>query len=306
MNTGLWYTGAPLDRVSNRREDRDWLAEVLRARETRIVPVWRSQNLVHNEEDRALLPTVEEAGDLLELGRHISVLGVRDGVAYVGVDLSHLEDPYQHPLIDAQGAFEDLRKVGPVIAREEGAILAHARGLMHWHSRHGFCGACGSPTEITHAGHQRNCTNPDCRTSHFPRTDPAVIMLVTRGEMCLLGRTHNFRPNMYSTLAGFVEPGESLEEAVEREVYEEVGIPVEDVRYMGSQPWPFPCSLMLGFHAEARSTELRIDPVELEDARWLTREQVENPRELGISMPRGDSIAFRLIRAWLEGASELR
>src|SRR5690606_15253827 len=131
MNTGLWYTGAPLDRVSNRREDRDWLAEVLRARETRIVPVWRSQNLVHNEEDRALLPTVEEAGDLLELGRHISVLGVRDGVAYVGVDLSHLEDPYQHPLIDAQGAFEDLRKVGPVIAREEGAILAHAQGLMH-------------------------------------------------------------------------------------------------------------------------------------------------------------------------------
>jgi len=138
------------------------------------------------------------------------------------------------------------------------------------------------------------------------RTDPAVIMLVTRGEMCLLGRTHNFRPNMYSTLAGFVEPGESLEEAVAREVYEEVGIPVEDVRYMGSQPWPFPSSLMLGFHAQARSTELRIDPVELEDARWLTREQVENPRELGISMPRGDSIAFRLIRAWLEGASELR
>ncbi len=298
----LWYTCSPLDRAAHRREDAAWLTALRQAKETRIVPVWRSRNLVSVEEARALLPTIADAADLLELGRFPSVLGLHGGVAYVAVDLSHVEDPYEHPYIGEHGAFEDLRKVGPIIAREEGAILAHARGLMHWHLRHGFCGVCGSPTEPSHAGHQRECTNPACRATHFPRTDPAVIMLVTHGDMCLLGRTHNFRPNMYSTLAGFVEPGESLEEAVAREVWEEVGLRVTEAHYLGSQPWPFPSSVMLGFHARAEGTDIRIDYKELEDARWLTRAQVENIRDLGMMLPRTDSIAYRLIQAWLAGA----
>lgn len=302
MLLDLWYTHSPLDRASQRRTDEEWLAALRRAQETCIVAVWRSQSLVSADEPRALLPTLAEAADLLELGHFASVLGLRDNVAYIAVDLSHLEDPYEHPLIGERGVFEDLRKVGPLLAREEGAILAHARGLMHWHSRHGFCGVCGSPTEPSHAGHQRDCTNPACGATHFPRTDPAVIMLVTHGDMCLLGRTHNFRPNMYSTLAGFVEPGESLEEAVAREVWEETGVRVTEAHYLGSQPWPFPSSLMVGFHATAADTALRIDPEELEDARWLTRDEVVNCRALGIMLPRPDSIASKLIQAWLDGA----
>ena len=299
MAIDVWYTRSPLDRVSHLREDASWYATLRQAQATCIVPVWRSQNLLFAEEPRALLPTLAEAADLLEIGRFPAVLGLRDGIAYIAVDLSHLEDPFEHPLIGDRGIFEDLRKVGPVLARDEGAILAHARGLMTWHLRHGFCGVCGSPTESSHAGHQRDCTNQACRTTHFPRTDPAVIMLVIKGDMCLLGRTHNFRPNMYSTLAGFVEPGESLEEAVAREVFEETAVRVGEVRYLGSQPWPFPSSLMLGFHAVAETTDIRIDPKELEDARWVSRLQLENPRELGITLPRPDSIASRLIHAWM-------
>ena len=302
MQLDVWYTRSPLDRASHRREDATWFDALCGANETCIVPVWRSQNLVHAEDGRALLPTLADAADLLKLGRFAAVLGLREGVGYVAVDLSHLEDPYEHPLFGEHAVFEDLRKVGPMLAREEGAILAHARGLMTWHQRHGFCGVCGSPTESSHAGHQRDCTNPNCRTTHFPRTDPAVIMLVVKGDMCLLGRTHNFRPGMYSTLAGFVEPGESLEEAVAREVYEETSVRVGEVRYMGSQPWPFPSSVMLGFHATAETTDIRIDPKELEDARWVHRLQLENPRELGITLPRADSIASRLIQAWIERA----
>ena len=225
MAKGLWYTGAPLDRLSHRRGDQEWLTERLSREETCLVPVWRNQNLAHNEDDRALLPTVGEARELLDAGKHVTLLGTREGKAYFALDLSHHEDPYIHPLLDAQGAFDDLRKFGPAIDQHEGAILAHARGLMFWHARHQHCGVCGSPTELSEAGNQRNCTNPDCRAQHFPRTDPAVIMLVYKDDYCLLGRNANFPiRGMYSTLAGFVEPGESLEEAVAREVLEEVGV----------------------------------------------------------------------------------
>jgi len=171
--------------------------------------------------------------------------------------------------------------------------------VTHWHSRHRFCGVCGAPTVAQTAGHTRLCTNPDCATVHFPRTDPATIMLVTDGDRCLLGRQKVWIPGMYSTLAGFVEPGESLEQAVAREVREESGIEVDAVRYHSSQPWPFPASLMLGFHAVARSRDLVIDPEELEDGRWFTAREVRNFAALGLSLPRPDSIARRLVESWL-------
>ncbi len=299
MLKNLWYTGAPLDRISHLREDAAWVAARRRSKDTRLVPVWRSRSLVHTEDDRALLLTVEEAGDLLDTAQHEVVLGLEGDTLYIGLDLSHLEDPYGHPRIEAEGAFEDLRQIGPVIPAEEGAILAHARGMMTWHQRHRFCGVCGAPTEVSHAGHQRNCTS--CNAQHFPRTDPAVIMLVHKGDNCLLGRTHQFPRRIYSTLAGFVEPGESLEEAVAREVFEEAGVKVGEVRYMASQPWPFPSSLMLGFHAEAEAMDLNIDPKELEDARWMTREQIDRIEDFDMELPRRDSIAWRLVKAWMDG-----
>ena len=300
MLKNLWYTGAPLDRISHLREDPAWVAARRRAKDTRLVPVWRSRSLVHTEDDRALILTVEEAGDLLDSAQHEVVLGLQGDTLYIGLDLSHLEDPYGHPRIEAEGAFEDLRQIGPVIPADEGAILAHARGMMTWHHRHRFCGVCGAPTEVSHGGYQRNCTG--CKAQHFPRTDPAVIMLVHKGDNCLLGRTHQFPRRIYSTLAGFVEPGESLEEAVAREVFEEAGVKVGEVRYMASQPWPFPSSLMLGFHAEAETMALNIDPKELEDARWMTREQMGRVEDFGMELPRRDSIAWRLVKAWLDGA----
>ncbi len=299
MLKNLWYTGAPLDRVSHLREDAAWVGARRRAKDTRLVPVWRSRSLVHTEDDRALILTVEEAGDLLDSAQQEVVLGLEGETLYIGLDLSHLDDPYGHPRIDSEGAFEDLREIGPVIPAQEGAILAHARGMLTWHQRHRFCGVCGAPTISSHAGYQRNCTS--CKAQHFPRTDPAVIMLVHKGDNCLLGRTHQFPPRRYSTLAGFVEPGESLEEAVAREVFEEAGVRVGEVRYMASQPWPFPASLMLGFHAEAEAMDLRIDPEELDDARWMTREQMDRLEDFGMELPRRDSIAWRLVKAWLDG-----
>jgi len=301
---GLWYTGAPLDRVSYRRKDSAWLDDRLAQPETFLVPVWRNQNLAHSEEDRALLPTVGEACDLLDAGKHVTLLGMKEGRAYFALDLSHHEDPYLTPLLDAQGAFDDLRKFGPAIDRHEGAILAHARGLMFWHARHQYCGVCGSPTEASEAGNQRDCINSDCKAQHFPRTDPAVIMLVYRNDYCLLGRSRRFPiPGMYSTFAGFVEPGETLEEAVAREVLEEVGITClpQNVHYWASQPWPFPASLMLGFHAEAEGMELVLQDDEIEDAKWLHRLQMDDPESVGVKFPRRDSIAYRLIHSWMDG-----
>src|SRR5262249_49094954 len=147
--------------------------------------------------------------------------------------------------------FTDLRRVGPLLERFEGSLLAYARGITYWHQRHRFCGVCGAPTRSRDAGHVRVCLNETCKTQHFPRTDPAVIMLVHDGDRCLLGRQSVWPTGMHSTLAGFVEPGESLEEAVAREVREETAIEVTDVAYHSSQPWPFPSSVMLGFHARA-------------------------------------------------------
>ncbi|MEJ2028191.1 MAG: NAD(+) diphosphatase [Limibacillus sp.] len=200
--------------------------------------------------------------------------------------------------------FADLRQVGPVLERWEGSVLAYARGLAWWHARHRFCGVCGHPTRMEMAGHQRRCENPECGASHFPRTDPAVIMLVhDGGDRCVLGRQAAWPEGRHSTLAGFVEPGESLEEAVAREVLEEVGIRVRDVTYHSSQPWPFPSSIMLGFHARADYGPLTVDPNELESAQWFERKAIlESPGDALFQLPREDSIARQLILSWLEEA----
>jgi len=184
--------------------------------------------------------------------------------------------------------------------QQEGALLAYARGLTYWHDRHKFCGTCGAPTEIKAAGHQRQCTNPDCSAVQFPRTDPAVIMRITHGDRILMARQAIWAQGMHSVLAGFVEPGESLEDAVAREVYEEVGLKLTRIKYFSSQPWPFPSSLMLGFSAEATSDQFTVDENELESARWMTRPELLNsPEDATFKLPRKDSISRRLIEDWL-------
>jgi NAD+ diphosphatase len=298
-----FYAGVPLDRADRLRGDAERLAELLADPGARVVPLWRSQHLIAAEAEAVVLRRAELDG-LLEVAGETIFLGLREEVAYLAIDFSHLEEPQIGPLTAALGSFKDLRAVGPIMNREDGALLAYARGLAHWHGRHGFCGVCGAATRSEKGGHQRRCTNESCDAVHFPRTDPAVIMLVHDGAgRCLLGRQPFWPPGMHSTLAGFVEPGESLEEAVAREIWEEVGLklPVEEVTYHSSQPWPFPSSIMLGFHARAEHGPLDLGADELESAQWYTREELRNsPEDETFKLPRRDSIARRLIEDWLE------
>jgi NAD+ diphosphatase len=236
--------------------------------------------------------------DKLEAYRESRVLlGTAGGAAVFAVDLSPVEEPAESLGLPPVHAVLGLREVAPLVSQSEGALLAYASGILSWHRRHRFCGVCGSATRSTQGGPVRVCASEGCGEQHFPRTDPAVIMLVTDGERSLLGRQSAWPPLVYSTLAGFVEPGESLEEAVRREVYEETSVELDEVHYHSSQPWPFPSSLMLGFTARARTREIRLQPEELEDARWFTRDEVR--RRDGVELPSSISIARRLIEDWL-------
>jgi NAD+ diphosphatase len=299
MQEPNFYAAAGLDRAGYRRKDPAWLAARLADPLSRFVPVWRSQNLVVSRGEAApqaaFLARHEIAGD-----GEFALLGMIDERAYFAIDLSHLATPLDALPATAPLEFTDLRRVGPLLARHEGSLLAYARGIAYWHGRHRCCGVCGSTTQSEEGGHVRRCSNAACNAQHFPRTDPAVIMLVHDGERCLLGRQRIWPPGMHSTLAGFVEPGESLEEAVAREVQEETGIIIDRVTYHSSQPWPFPASIMLGFHARALTTEIRVDHSELQDARWVERKfLLSHADDDSFRMPRRDSIARRLIEDWL-------
>lgn len=300
-----YYADSGLDRAAQLRSDADWLKAQLAGPDSRLVPVWRSRNLFAvgdppEVEPVAILLEAAKNDHLLEMSAETVFLGVEGKQSFFAVDLSHLDDPEDIPGLGAPGEFLDLRFAGHHLRPEHGAMLAYARGMLTWHRRHRFCGTCGTATEVKDAGHLRVCSNEQCAVSHFPRTDPAVIMLVTKGDKCILGRQRQWPPGMFSTLAGFVEPGETLEAAVAREVYEESAVEVTDVRFHSSQPWPFPTSLMLGFYATAVNDDVRVNDHELEDARWFERDWIlKNEGSEDFRLPRRDSIARRLIEDWL-------
>jgi NAD+ diphosphatase len=320
MRLPNYYTAPGFERAGLRRRDTEWIRAAISDAGALFVPVWRSQNLVVEldaAEPRAIIFGSDHANVVLGEGdadTHLAqgrmvFLGVIEERPHFAVDLSEIEAPLDmlaSPALAASGVpadaarFADLRQLAGRLARHEGALLALARAMLFWHQRHRFCGVCGSPTLSEEAGHMRRCTNTECKAMHFPRTDPAVIMLVSDGERALLGRNKNFPPGMYSTLAGFVEPGESLEDAVAREVLEETSIEVGAVAYHSSQPWPFPANIMLGFHAEAATTEIAVDYDELEDAKWFERNWLlSHVDDNTFRLPRLDSIARRLVEDWL-------
>jgi NAD+ diphosphatase len=227
-------------------------------------------------------------------------LGVHDERPIFAADLSEPEASGEAGHVSSS----DLRRVGPLLSEADASQWAYARALTWWHRRHPFCPVCGAPTRVVDAGHRRICTAETCGAEQHPRTDPAVIVLVHRGNRCLLARSPRFPPKMLSTLAGFVEPGESLDDCVRREVFEEVGVRVGEVRYHSSQPWPFPQSLMIGFLAAAENEDLVLDETEIEAARWVDREVVADPdRWADFVLPPPFAIARRLVQSWVEGAS---
>ncbi len=303
MKTPNFFAETGLERTAERRIDSEWLQELLHASKTRFLPIWRNQNLLQKGSKNPIPVglTFEEIKVVLKGGHSAVFLGLRDGLAFFALDISHLRDPYELPAIKKTGNFNDIREISLQIPRQDGGLLAYARAITHWHQTHKFCGRCGKECEAREGGHMRQCINPDCKTQHFPRTDPAVIMLVSNNDKIILARKKGWPEDRYSILAGFVEPGESLEGAVRREVLEEVGVHINNIRYHSSQPWPFPSNLMLGFFADAKNTDLKICDEELEDARWFSREELIEEAKLYEKKPHSVSIARRLIAEWALG-----
>jgi NAD+ diphosphatase len=253
--------------------------------------------------DRAVVANRSEAAaELVYFQEPSGRPWVRLGVNENGQTLA--AEPIEEKDVPSQYSLRDLRSLAMqgLLPAEDLAILAQARSLLVWHERHGFCANCGEPTEMKDGGYRRDC--PKCAAQHFPRTDPVVITAVTGPSGVLLGRGHNFQPRVYSTLAGFMEPGESIEEAARREILEETGVTVSNVRYHSSQPWPFPSSLMIGLIATTTGSRIKIDASELADARWFTAGEIntmfEGTHPEGLMVPKAAAIAHHLIRAALQ------
>ena len=301
----LGFTADPLERQSERRSDAEFLAG-LAARVDAGAYVVCGDLMVMRQVPAGNDPLfpLEQARNLAGV-RETVFLGTVEGAGRFGLAL----DAGATDVLKATpGLFlTDLRSIAVqgLVAAEHLSALAEAKAVLNWHARHRFCANCGTLSRAVQGGWRRDC--PACATEHFPRTDPVVIMLATSGERCLLGRQSRFPPGVFSCLAGFVEPGETIEAAVVREVREEAGIGCSEVRYLASQPWPFPMSLMIGCHAVALSTEIAVDRTELEDARWFDRAEVAamlmRAHPARFATPPPIAIAYHLIRAWVEEAA---
>jgi NAD+ diphosphatase len=295
------FTARAMDRVPRERRDGAWLAARLEGETTRFIPVWHSKNFFDaSEASRPVFLLPHHVRSLIGTAESVILLGVNGNRTYFAIGLSSEGDSPPADLAEL-GRFQNLRHAALLLDEHDCALLAYAKAMTHWHHRHRFCGDCGSPTTSVHGGAVRVCTNERCGQHHFPQTDPAIIVLVASENRCLLGRQPSWPEGLYSTLAGFVEPGESLEAAVVREVREETGVEVGEIRYFSSQPWPFPSSLMLGFTAQAVSDAIRVDQDELENARWFTREEMRDMLKRGtLKLPFKLAISYHLIENWFD------
>ena len=297
------FAGNPLDRVSYRRSDAEWLAEQLAAPESLALALWNGKPLVETAAGGGVQIAYLAAGMARVLAggpERLLFLGLWKETAIFAVDLDGEGDPADGPL-EGLGRFEDLRAIAMTLPGTEAGIIATAKSMFEWRRRHRHCPACGSVSEVAEGGWKRIC--PTCRAQHFPRTDPVVIMLAVKGERCLLGRQAAWPKGMYSALAGFLEPGESIEEACARELYEEAAVRATSVRYHSTQPWPYPASLMIGLIAEIETEDATADNIEIDEVRWFTREQARAlvRGEMGdAKAPGGLAIAYQLIKAWSE------
>jgi len=292
------FTAVRLDRNVELRDDAQWVANTLANPNTRLVPLWRSRSLLERNDEGTIAIYLSPAGltepDRIQPPTLLGSDGERDYFAVSVTDSQ--KDDILAKLPNAK--FADLRRASIDMAAKHAGILAYAKALHYWQHRHAFCGVCGSPNLLRSAGHRMKCSNDECARESFPRIDPAIIVLVTHGDSCLLGRNAKWRARHFSTLAGFVEPGESLEDAVVREVYEEVQVNLKNIRYVSSQPWPFPASAMCGFYAEALDRSSGSSE-EVQETRWFSVDSLTQAvlsDEVRLSPP--VSIAFRLLADW--------
>jgi NAD+ diphosphatase len=303
----LGYTHSAIDRAAERRVDAAEVARLAAAPGAGAYAIGGELIIAkHGESLSDPLFPLDEARALGPTSETI-FLGLLGGAGRfgIGIDPAAAEQLKTRPDL----LVTDLRSIAVrgLVDAEHLPPIAEAKALLHWHARHRFCSNCGAPTKLVQCGWRRDC--PVCKAEHFPRTDPVVIMLAVDGERCLLGRSPRFAPTMWSCLAGFIEPGESMEDAVRRETLEEAGIQCGRVHYFASQPWPFPTSLMIGCYAQALSTDIVIDKHELEDARWFSRDEVatmlRRAHAEGLTTPPPVAIAHHIIRDWVERGSDV-
>lgn len=294
------FADVRLNREVELRDDAQWVKDTLANTKTRLVPLWRSRSLLERRDDGTIAVYLSPSNlvdpDRIQPPTLLGSDGERD---YFAVSVN---DSQKDQILEEfpQARFADLRRASIDMAAKHAGILAYARALHYWQHRHAFCGVCGTPNNLRSAGHRLVCSNEECARQSFPRIDPAIIVLVTHQDACLLGRNSKWPANQFSTLAGFVEPGESLEDAVVREVFEEIQLHLQDIRYVSSQPWPFPASAMCGFYAEAVDRSSGYSD-EVAETRWFTVESLTQAvleNEVRLSPP--VSIAFRLLADWFQ------
>ncbi|MDX1379870.1 MAG: NAD(+) diphosphatase [Xanthomonadales bacterium] len=301
------FSGVRLDRLVERRDDEAWVARTLGSSTARLVPLWRSRCLMAADGygRRAVLLEPGEL-DALDSIQPPTLLGTDGEHTYFAVSVNERQRDQllaAHP----DSEFRDLRLAAVTMDASQAGVLAYAKALHYWQHRHSFCGVCGNPNRLRSAGHRLRCTNPECARETFPRIDPAIIVLVTHEDACMLGRNANWPPKRFSTLAGFVEPGESLEDAVVREIWEEARVRLKEIRYRSSQPWPFPASAMCGFYAEAEQRG-GTPTDELSELRWFTAPELADAVRSGeVLLSPPVSIAFRLQADWfrMHGGGDL-
>ncbi len=297
------FAGNPLDRASDKRGDTQWLGETLADPESLAIAIWNGQPMVEGgkDEPRIAYFRASLAGELSSNGERLLFLGLWKDTAVFAVDLTDGTDPADGGPLDGMGKFVDLRAVATALPPADAAIIATAKGMFEWRRRHRYCSNCGEATHPAEGGWKRVCDS--CKGEHFPRTDPVVIMLPAKDEKCLLGRQAIWPKGMYSALAGFLEPGESIEEACARELKEEAGLSTASVRYHSTQPWPYPSSLMIGLIAEVENDDAAPSDTELEAVKWFTREEAKALLAgalPGLFCPPKLAIAHQLLKAWAE------